>query len=536
MIVRIRYGLLAILLLTELAHGKCIPWSEQMQSGKDELVVGSIEIEAGNVFDPRNPKERGLIHRTSNAFHKVTASSVIRRQLVFKSGDVFDFEKLLESERLLRKNRYITRAVAIPVERCGNAVNVRVVTSDSWSLVSGFSFGRAGGVNKSSLDFREGNLFGRGKLVEFKFKKGIERDANLFRYVDPQLFGTRKKLKLQLQDNSDGNVKHFHLSKPFYSLESKSAWNVILDDSVRQEPLYLNGEINREITIDQQSLDINFGRRVSFTDRTLQRIIAGWTLSTNTFDPTSGFADNIEILDRNYSMPYLEFSWMKERYVQKTNYRTMGSIEDVTLGTGLNTRLGFSSKAFGASDNLLVYKTQLKHTRQIGKSTLGLFSIIYSGELGRSINNNAILEASAEWFITQSNRRKLYFSTHMALGDNLYADRQLVLGGDTGLRGYPLRFQSGDNVLRVSAEQRWYFDYYPWRVAKLGAAVFADAGTAWGETGNDLKIISNLGLGLRLIPTRQSSGKIMHLDIAFPLDQANEISSVQILLKTRKEF
>jgi outer membrane protein assembly factor BamA len=56
---------------------------------------------------------------------------------------------------------------------------------------------------------------------------------------------------------------------------------------------------------------------------------------------------------------------------------------------------------------------------------------------------------------------------------------QALLGGAASLRGFPLGFRAGDRLLAGSAELRAPITS-PLRVARLGVAVFADTGAAWG--------------------------------------------------------
>ena len=48
--------------------------------------------------------------------------------------------------------------------------------------------------------------------------------------------------------------------------------------------------------------------------------------------------------------------------------------------------------------------------------------------------------------------------------------------------------------------------------------------------------MKNVGVGLRLAPTRFSTSKVAHLDFAFPLDGDPSIDSVQILLEAKSSF
>ena len=114
-----------------------------------------------------------------------------------------------------------------------------------------------------------------------------------------------------------------------------------------------------------------------------------------------------------------------------------------------------------------------------------------------------------------------------------------MLGGDSGLRGYPLRYQVGEKRLLATAEFRYFTDWYPFRLARVGGAVFADVGRTVGRNpagGQSLGWLKDVGVGLRFMPTRASGREVVHLDIAFPLDGDPSIDDVQILLESKRSF
>jgi hemolysin activation/secretion protein len=116
---------------------------------------------------------------------------------------------------------------------------------------------------------------------------------------------------------------------------------------------------------------------------------------------------------------------------------------------------------------------------------------------------------------------------------------QLTLGGDNGLRGYPLRYQAGTSRALLTLEQRYYTKWYPFRLFHVGAAAFVDVGRTWGTdvTGaGSLGWLRDLGVGLRLGSSRSSFGNVVHIDVAFPLDGDDDIDSVQLLVTTKASF
>jgi hypothetical protein len=112
-------------------------------------------------------------------------------------------------------------------------------------------------------------------------------------------------------------------------------------------------------------------------------------------------------------------------------------------------------------------------------------SLLFAGSLdGRYEDGNfadTLLSASARYYRRQSERRLFYAGLAVDAGEKLDADRELMLGGDTGLRGYPLRYQGGQGRWLMTLEQRFFTDWYPFRLVHVGAAAFVDVGGTWGR-------------------------------------------------------
>jgi outer membrane protein assembly factor BamA len=132
-----------------------------------------------------------------------------------------------------------------------------------------------------------------------------------------------------------------------------------------------------------------------------------------------------------------------------------------------------------------------------------------------------------------------YTSLSGVYGHNLDIDNQLYLGGDNGLRGYPLRYQGGDKSVLFTAEQRYFTDWFPFRLFRVGGAIFFDAGRTWGSNAvnsESLGLLKDIGIGLRFGNTRIGVNDIIHVDLAFPLDGDDSIKNVQLLIETKRGF
>jgi hypothetical protein len=92
----------------------------------------------------------------------------------------------------------------------------------------------------------------------------------------------------------------------------------------------------------------------------------------------------------------------------------------------------------------------------------------------------------------------------------------------------------------MTLEQRFFTRFSLWKIADVGAAVFFDMGRAWGEPvlgpAENRGLLKDIGFGLRLGSSRSALGNVVHLDLAFPLDEHGFIDSPQFLVQTKRSF
>lgn len=509
---------------------------EQWRNPPPDWRIGRIELEVRNIFDTSQPDQNHRINRLANRFHLKTRDVVVERELLFKPGDPFDPRVLAETERHLRQFSFIRDAIVEPVAVCGRDVVVKVVTTDNWTLTPNFSFGRGGGQNRWALEIEEENFLGLGKNLQIKYRKGIDRTEKILRYLDPNMAGTRQRLKLLYQNNSDGHIGQLRWELPFYSLDSRQSWGVNLFSNRLNNPLYRNGEIVGEIGQKRQLAEVWVGRSPGFVDGATRRYAVGFTEDDNRFNATPDFFQQAIPIDRRFAYPWFEYEYLQDRFTEKTNLQHMGRVEDIALGHHLQTRLGWSHVAFGASDSDLVWQVSYSKGWQPNQNQLWLFDASLDGLYGDGRVRNALSSARSQWFLFQSRRRSFYVKAQAQIGHTLFPERQNTLGGENGLRGFPVRYLTAPKNALLTLEQRFYFDWYPYHLLQFGAAIFADVGVAWGsDNPEENRTVQDIGLGLRLVPTQAANGKVIHIDFAFPVNDSTQ-SGFQLILEARKSF
>ncbi len=512
----------------------CDKWDPEQHLSSD-LSVGDIQIFANDVFNTNLASENLAIHKLANRLHIQSKKELITAQLLFASGDVFDKEQLEETERNLRANAYLRSASVTPIQVCDGAVDIKVETNDNWTLIPSMSFSRAGGENEYSFFLAELNLLGLGKSLEIELDYTTDRDQQVLQYFDPLLFGTRTQLTAQLQNNSDGEVQAIDVELPFYALNSQRSWRFSAGNIEFLQKLYTDGFVTDQLAVDNEYLSIEAGFSRGKINGKVRRWVVGWQYDKRKLAASEAFPDSSPVAERVFSYPYIETTLLKPKYIKKSNLQIMESVEDVAIGPELRTRIGYAAKSLGSTSNAFVFDIEFNQGWQPNPKHLGLLSVELNGFYDSDGSLNEIVNAGAKWFYFQSRKSSVFAQANVISGENLFENRQIVLGGETGLRGYPLRYQSGDNRARFTLEQRYFFDWYPFRLVKVGAAAFADIGSAWSDDGSP-DWLRDVGMGLRLVSTRQANAPVTHIDLAVPLDGADDIEQYQLVVMVKSQF
>jgi hypothetical protein len=503
-------------------------------------VVGEIEIVAEEVFDTDDAREDRSVFRLANRLHPTTREQVIAGQLLFASGDPYSRRLLEESERLLRQQRYLYDARVRPVRCRGDRVDVEVVTRDVWTFTGGFHFGLAGGVPDYGFELQETNLLGWGKDLTLERLDDVDRTTTLLRYRDVNLAGGRSRLELWYAQNSDGMLRRLSWGRPFFALDSRWATGVegLLND--RTDTLYALGEPTGAFRHREALVEVQAGRSAGLAGGWARRWLLGYTWHSDDFSPAEeGLAVSEPSGDRILSYPWLGFELVQDHYREEHDLDRISRTEDVPLGMRLRGRLGWSSQVLGGDRDRAVFAASASGGWAPGADWLLLGRGELAGRWGQGGVENLRAGLGARLYWRDFGRHLLFVAVESDLLENRDGDAQLLLGGDSGLRGYPLRYQDGDHRLQLTVEQRFYSERHLLRLVYPGAAVFFDLGRAWfaggAEAMTELGTLRDVGAGLRLGLSRSGRGAVLHLDVAFPLD-GRERDSVQWLVSTKETF
>lgn len=504
-------------------------------------VIGKIDIDPRNIFDESDERERNGLFRLANRLHIRTKRSTIKAQLLFASGDKYAARKLAETERALRLLSYIYDARIVPVRYADGKVDVKVITKDVWTLSPGLSFGRAGGSNSTNFNLQDGNFLGWGKALQVSHGSTVDRTSNTVAWNDPNVFGSKWTTAAAYVESSDGTERVMQVAQPFYSLDTPWSTKITAVKFDRTTSRYNLGERVDQFNDNESSYELSGGISNGLVDGWTRRLTFGMRYDRSSFLPTQGSSMPARQLppDRTLSYPFVGFDILQDKYKKVGDENQIGRTEDVYFGTEVSGELGWANPAVGADRHALLLAAHLLRGIELTELQQIFVTSNFSSRIEDGRARNLIAAAGARYYWRWRADWLLYAELSGTVTDSLDPELQLLLGGDNGLRGFPLRYESGTSRALLTVEQRFYTDWYPFRLVRVGAAIFGDVGRTWGSgvIGNsDPGLLRDVGFGLRLGNTRSGLGNVLHIDCAFPLNNIAGIQKFQFLVQTMQTF
>jgi hypothetical protein len=502
--------------------------------------IGRIQYRIGDVFDPSDPREAGGLYAIANRLHMDTRASAIQAQLLFAPGDLYSRRVLEETERALRNLRYIFDAEIRPVRYSGNTVDLEVTTRDVWTLNPGLSFKRRGGENSSRVEIEDTNFLGRGKRISLARSSTEDRNSWIFQWEDPNVWSSRWRAAFDYADSTDGERAGALVEYPFYALDSRWTFGVAAVDFDRIESRYVLGEVTEQFRHEERSAELYAGTSRGLRNGWVRRLLAGYRHLEASFAAAPGEPAPPSLpADRTDAYPWVGIEWVQDDFQETSNLNQIGRTEDLAFGLAARLEAGWSDESLGATRNGAVLRGRVSDGFHVAQDQYLFVSGGVAGRFESSRAANVIANASAGYYLRTGTRGVLFAGASVVQTDALDPETQVLLGGGNGLRGFPARYQTGEGLALVTLEQRLYTDWYPFRLVRVGGAVFADVGRTWGRgavPAPNFGWLADVGVGLRLGMSRSGLGNVLHVDVAFPLNGDDSIDSMQFQVETKRSF
>ena len=504
-----------------------------------------ITFTPNTIFDE---SESGIIffHRWINAIHIDTKVFTLKNESYFftKKCDKTPAD-MAELERHLRNKKYLRDA---EVTTDAYIKNINVATWDNWTLMPTLSFGRKGGINTFSVGIKDRNLLGLGIDAEIASYQNLQRSGYKVHVSSPLFQKQNTELSLRFADNDDGEQKSLFVHKVFAGFDTKSSYKIGFNKELRNDTIFQNGEDQSIFTHQINYKEMNYAWLDSHHINHLLRYRLGITEDKHTFSaltPTERLALSSTTLtetlplDRNLLYPWIALQFIEKDFKKLTNIYLISQIEDFNQGWQLNTQFGLGNGSKESSAWLL-WKLHLQKGFNVHDNALLLFEFAIANDVYKDRESRLIAKLNAEYFYRFTQKWGVYLSNTVMMSENQYIDQPVTVGGNSGVRGFPLQYQHGKNSVKLTSEIRYYPEINLFKLFDLAGVVFADIARTVGDSvvkNIENGWLSSAGLGLRVhTPHSGGNNSVIHLDFAFPQSDNPEINNFEIRVQAKKSF
>lgn len=467
--------------------------------------------------------DEGIIGRIEVIGNWKTRSEVIKRELLFKEGDPYNREDALESERILRRKSYLGDAnITASFDERINAVSVTVKVVDLWAFFPFVSFPISSeGSSKLIIGLYDMNLFGYGQSLMFRYERGSVNGVNRRiggMFSDPRIIGTHWHLTASYFSQSIGNSWRLSLIRPLYSL--KARWSAAIKGANVHDTLnrYEGGKVVAEYHHALSTWDLSLTRSTG-TRRRYNRISIWYSYREDLFTLMKGKDRDEPPEERKLSTLGLTFMHATSEFVRDRFVDKLGDVEDIELGSSYQISLSHSDKIYGSDRNETDVSLRLRSTDRVNGGYLRSEVRFRSGLREISFENSIFSGQIRYLMKVRSQPHSLAFRLAWQMGVDPYLNRQILLGGNNGLRGYRTNRFEGRGMMLLNAEARALF--LQTRYLVLGGVLFADMGYIWQRELSRIepsRIRRGVGAGLRIELPRLNGSPLYRLDVGYPLD------------------
>ena len=475
--------------------------------------IDTIVIDNRNIFSADSLAYNHWFFKLANRLHIKTRKYVISREILQNTGEPFSRELADETERNLRALPYLWDArVDYDPDENNNGI-MKVTTSDRWTLAGGPSFSRVAGQNIIELRAEESNLLGLGQYVLFDyFHRQTEADYFQLSYLERRLLGTRNQFSISANSDPEIGQLDFTLQKPLYSLNSRFGYSFSYSKVKRRDDYYSTREKIAENRIGGEVYEIG---SIFRWGESHSKVLTGLTYQYRHFNFSDFRGSGVIFpVDSAYNCIFAQFGLQNIQYAKTSRIDNFRKIEDISLLTGGSLTSGWY---FDNSSRKLYQSISFSFNYSLYRNKSFLFLALnrkywYDGSIDfrkqslvsiKYYNNRVTWMTPIMYAIYQEDLRKDRLSS-------------LRLGENSGVRGYPKNYASGEKLFRVTEELR-FFPGIRILSVDIGAVQFVDLGQSirHGESFSKDDFLWSIGGGIRIGTGKISNHDIIRMDLAY---------------------
>ena len=428
-----------------------------------EIKIETLDPFGYSVDNYKDEPEKGF-EKFGNRLHLKTKNWTIQNLLLFRKNELLDSLSAKESERLIRRQRYIRSVIIKPIEIPGSkdSVDVSIRVLDSWSLIP---TGTISG-SRGRFDLIERNFFGLGHEIENNFSRRFEDGKKSYkgRYTINNIRDTYiKSTFIYENDLNDNVVRSGRLERQFFSPLTRLAYGAYFENRFYVDSLPNNADVftKQDFKLETQqywaghSFKIFRGRSEEFRSTNLVTTFGYKQVSYKSnlsliYDPSQFFSSE---------KIYLATIGLNTRKFQEDKYLfNFGIIEDVPYGQVFSITGGFQDKNnqrrtyFGGR---LAYGTYFPIGYAGINVELGSFFVGGNSQettLRIEANYFTNLMSIGSWRVRQFIKPLLIIGSHRA---NIIKDR-ITISEQNGISGFDNPLINGTRKLFTTFQTQTY--------------------------------------------------------------------------------
>lgn len=473
-------------------------------------IIRRVEIHRGAVFDSVEATSFWGF-RLVNALHIDTRPYVIRRELLFAPGEVYDTARVHESERNLRALG-IFRDVEIDTVSTPAGLTVRVRTTDGWTTNVGFGIQTSGSERVFNAFVQEVNLLGTRTIATLGYQSDPDRSSVVAGFDTPRVIAGRVGIGASYSQRSDGHSVGASIRYPFLNLSARRGASVgwsLFDGRVLH---YERGLRSRPDSARRKFALLRSESAIALRASPRGYVHLGLTAQVrrDDFGEEGGTAE----IPRTITVaagPYVAIR--APRYIRVRNFQAMARVEDVDLGPFVRMDVAAAPRAWGYERDGIGGRVGVS----VGtKVPMGF--VQFGGSAGGLRSSAGTDSSSVDGYtlgVVQPNDAHLFVARVAGgqLNDPPFGF-EYDLGLGYGIRAFPSHAFTGDRYYLTNAEYRWLAVPRLFGIVGVGVAAFVDHGGAWFR-GDERRSGTNAGLGLRIGSIRSAGSLIGRLDFAY---------------------
>ncbi|MFQ5652304.1 MAG: BamA/TamA family outer membrane protein, partial [bacterium] len=399
-----------------------------------------------------------------------------------------------------------------------DSVDIEVTTQDQWSTLVSTIFSQGGGRTIFGGALEEFNLLGLGKqmFAEASHERH-EGTTFTFRYSDPQLLGSRWTTAETFISGPFVKSVAAQLIRPFYSLDTKWAGGISASTNDLTLREFDRGQESNRFQRQTGTFQLFANRAIG--DRFKKtRLSFSYRFRKRDFSVLPGLTRTIpqdELIHRTaLGVRFENIAFVEEKQIDrflKTEDLTLGSITAVTLGrTGVPIPEGV--KRFELS-------VARREAHRIFRKQY-LFAVL---SLQTLFEKDTFVNFRLRYYNKLLPKQTFALNVELDFSKDSEIETPFILGGDSGLRGFPAREFSGTRRLLINLENR-VFTSFNFLTVAFGGVVFFDLGNVWRASESlDLADLNySMGVGLRLGYTKSPSSRVGRIDFGWALNRGGE--------------